>query len=83
MNLNYHAGAPGTAPTPDAVRGGDQQIWSGGVNWYPNSFVRFMLDWQQVRIDRLSPSAVTFVTPTGVQVGQRYHVVELRSQFAF
>jgi phosphate-selective porin OprO/OprP len=83
IDLNYHAGALGTAPGPDAVRGGDQRIWSGGVNWYPNSFVRFMLDYQDVNIDRLSPSAVTFVTPTGVQVGQHYHVIALRSQFAF
>ena len=42
-----------------------------------------MLDWQDVRINRLSPSAVTFSTPNGVQVGQHYHVVSLRSQFAF
>jgi phosphate-selective porin OprO/OprP len=83
IDLNYHAGALGTAPTPDAVRGGDQQIWTGGLNWYPNTFVKFMLDYQDVRIDRLSPSATSFQTPTGVEVGQHYHVVALRSQFAF
>jgi len=83
LDLNSHAGAPGTAPGADAVRGGDQRIWSGGVNWYPNSFVRFMLDWQDVKIERLSPSALTFSTPTGVEIGQHYHVVALRSQFAF
>ena len=83
INLNYHAGAAGTAPGADAVRGGDQQIWTGGLNWYPNSFAKFMLDYQDVRIDRLSPSAATFQTPNGAQIGQHYHVVELRSQFAF
>ncbi|THD60540.1 porin [Phenylobacterium sp.] len=83
IDLNYHAGALGTAPSPDAVRGGDQQIWTGGLNWYPNSFVKFMLDYQDVRIDRLSPSATSFQTPTGVEIGQHYHVVALRSQFAF
>ena len=83
VDLNYHAGAPGTAPVADAIRGGDQSIWSGGVNWYPNSVVRFMLDYQDVTIDRLSPSASAFSTPTGAQVGQHYHVVSFRSQFAF
>ena len=65
------------------MRGGDQAIWTGGLNWYPNNFVRFMLDYQDVTIRRLSPSAATFSTPTGAQIGQHYHVVALRSQFAF
>ncbi|THD61181.1 MAG: porin [Phenylobacterium sp.] len=83
IDLNYHAGAAGAAATADAVRGGDQAIWSGGLNWYPNSFVRFMLDYQDVTIHRLSPSATTFSTPVGAEIGQHYHVVALRSQFAF
>ncbi len=83
VDLNYHAGALGAAPTTDAVRGGEQKIWTGGLNWYPNSFVRFMLDYQDVTIDRLSPSAASFSTPAGAQIGQHYHVVDLRSQFAF
>ena len=82
-DLNYHAGALGSAPAADAVRGGEQKIWAGGVNWYPNGVVRFMLDYQDVRIERLSPSATTFATPTGVEVGQHYHAISLRSQFAF
>lgn len=83
VDLNYHEGAQGTAPAPDAVRGGEQTIWAAGLNWYPNSVVRFMLDYQDVHVDRLSPSATTFLTPAGVQVGQRYHAISLRSQFAF
>jgi phosphate-selective porin OprO/OprP len=83
IDLNYHAGALGAAPAADAVRGGEQRIMAGGLNWYPNSLVRFILDYQDVRIERLSPSAASFLTPTGVQVGQHYHVVSLRSQFAF
>ncbi|WP_370636328.1 OprO/OprP family phosphate-selective porin [Komagataeibacter sp. FNDCR2] len=27
-----------------AVRGGQQTVWSGGLNWYPNRHFRFMLD---------------------------------------
>lgn len=83
IDLNYHAGAMGAAPAADAVRGGEQKIWAGGVNWYPNGVVRFMLDYQDVRIERLSPSAATFATPNGVEIGQHYHAISLRSQFAF
>jgi phosphate-selective porin OprO/OprP len=83
IDLNYHAGASGTAPSPDAVRGGDQRIATAGINWYPNTFYRLMLDYQDVQIRRLSPSATTFQTPTGAQIGQNYHVIMLRTQFAF
>jgi phosphate-selective porin OprO/OprP len=83
LDLNYHAGASGTAPSVDAIRGGDQQIWTAGLNWYPNTFVRFMLDYQHVRIDRLSPNASVYQTPTGAQIGQAYDAIALRSQFAF
>jgi phosphate-selective porin OprO/OprP len=82
-DLNDHAGVAGSAPAADAVRGGEQEIWSAGLNWYPNSFVRFMLDYQDVTIHRLSPSATTFSTPVGAEIGQHYHVVAVRSQFAF
>ena len=83
MNLNYHAGAAGTAPAADAIRGGEQQIFSAGINWYPTPIVRFMLDYQHVRILRLSPSATAYLTPTGAPIGQSYNAVALRSQVAF
>jgi len=83
VDLNYHQGLAGTAPGADAVRGGEQRIMAVGLNWYPNTFVRFLLDYQDVRIRRLSPSAATFSTPAGAQIGQKYHAVSLRSQFAF
>lgn len=83
MNLNYHAGPAGTAPAADAIRGGEQQIFSAGLNWYPTPIARFMLDYQHVRIDRLSPSASAYATPAGAQIGQSYNAVALRSQVAF
>ncbi len=83
IDLNYHQGAAGAAQAADGVRGGDQRIVSAGINWYPNTFVKFMLDYQDVKIDRLSPSATTFSTPAGAQIGQSYHTVVLRTQFAF
>lgn len=83
MNLNYHAGAPGSAPAADAIRGGDQSIWSAGLNWYLNPVVRFMFDYQRVTINRLSPNASTYSTTTGAQIGQSYNAFAVRSQVAF
>ncbi len=75
LNLNYHAGAIGTAATPDAIRGGDQRIWSAGVNWYPNPVIRFMLDYQHVNVSRLNS--------TGGDLGATLDDVSLRLQLAF
>ena len=91
MNLNYHAGAAGAAlatTTPggsiaDGIRGGDQKIWTVGVNWYLNPVVRLMLDYEHVNIDRLSPNAAAYSTPVGAQIGQTYNVIAVRTQAAF
>ena len=83
LDLNYRPGALGTASSASTIRGGDEQNWTAGLNWYPNTFVRFMLDYQHVRIDRLSPNATLYQTPTGAQIGQSYNALALRSQFAF
>lgn len=89
MDLNFKPGAPGTLQTGSSIRGGDEQNLSAALNWYPNNVVRFMLDYQHVRIDRLSPATTTaaantiWFTPVGAEIGQNYDVFELRSQFAF
>jgi phosphate-selective porin OprO and OprP len=83
INLNYHAGAHGIAIPTDGVRGGHQKIAAAGVNWYLNSIARIMLDYQHVEIDRLSPSASTWLTPVGAEIGQKYSTAEARFQLAF
>jgi phosphate-selective porin OprO/OprP len=82
-DLNFNPGALGSAPATDAIRGGDQKIWSVGLNWYPNQVFHFMLDFDHVEIDRLSPNAAIYSTPVGAQIGQNYNVVAIRSQAAF
>lgn len=88
LDLNYRAGAPGTAPLASAVRGGDQQAFTLGLNWYPNNNVRLMADYQRVEVDRLSPGGAAFgagalTPPAGAQVGQDLNIWSIRTQYAF
>ena len=83
INLNYQPGAGGTAPGAAAIRGGEETNWTLGLNWYPNGITRFMLDYANVKIDRLSPNAANFQTTAGAQIGQSYNVLAGRAQFAF
>jgi phosphate-selective porin OprO/OprP len=76
VNLNWHEGAVGTAPSAGAVRGGEQKIATVGVNWYLNPDIRFMLDYSHVEIDRL-------VQTTGADLGQKFNTIALRSQLTF
>jgi phosphate-selective porin OprO/OprP len=82
-DLNDHAGAAGTAPSLFAIRGGDEQNISVDLNWFPNPVVKFMLDYEHVRIIRLSPNGAIYQTPVGAPIGQTYDAIGVRSQFAF
>ena len=89
MNLNYKPGAAGTYQTGSAIRGGEEQNITAGVNWYLNPVIRLMFDYQHVKIDRLSPAAnssaatTIWLAPKGAQIGQTYDVFAVRSQVAF
>lgn len=48
-NLDYDINSLVTA---DQVRGGDQQIYSAGLNFYPSYNLKFMFDWQNVDVRR-------------------------------
>lgn len=88
LDLNYLAGSPGTAPVASAIRGGEQEIFTLGLNWYVNSVLRFQAAWQDVSVDRLSPGGTAFgagtaTPPAGAQVGQDLNIYSLRTQYAF
>ena len=57
------------------VRGGEQTIWSVGLNWFPNPAVKLMFDFQDVSIDRLNAA--------GASLDQDYQSINIRSQVAF
>ncbi|MBV8799502.1 MAG: hypothetical protein JO208_06810 [Alphaproteobacteria bacterium] len=75
LDLNFDAGSPNTVAAPDAIRGGEQKIWTAGLNWYPNNAIRFMLDYQHTDASRLNSS--------GGDIGGRLDAVSLRAQMAF
>ncbi len=96
LDLNYNAGAPGTAavagtprnvgtngavlvtaptPTDGRIRGGRQEISTLGMNWYPNSNVKFQVQYEIVSVDKLNAA--------GQQQGQDLNILAARMQFAF
>ncbi|MDB5438979.1 MAG: hypothetical protein JWM33_1406 [Caulobacteraceae bacterium] len=74
-NLNYRQGVVGSAAPTGAVRGGEQKISTVGLNWFPNPTLKFMLDYQDVKVDRIGAG--------NAQVGQEYNAVAFRSQISF
>ena len=75
LDLNDHAGVAGVAAPLGGIRGGEQKISTVGLNWYPNSVVRFLLDYQWINVERLNAA--------GAHIDSDVNVVSLRSQFAF
>lgn len=87
LDLNFLSGGPGNPALPGAIRGGEQNILSLGVNWYLNNVVSVSAAYRNVEVRRLSPGGNTFVagsTPAaGTQVGQDLDIWSLRTQYAF
>jgi phosphate-selective porin OprO/OprP len=48
MDLEY---LPGPASATGGVAGGAQNVWSVGLNWYPNETLRFMLDYDNIQVN--------------------------------
>ncbi|MCC7266829.1 MAG: porin [Caulobacteraceae bacterium] len=87
IDLDYRAGIAGSAPAADAVRGGEQNVWSLGLNWYLNTVLSLQAAYRRVEVDRLSPGGTAFgagaTPPAGAQVGQDLDILSLRTQYAF
>ncbi|HXZ67687.1 MAG TPA: porin [Alphaproteobacteria bacterium] len=72
VDLNYRKGVAGAATAAGGIRGGEQSIWTAGINWYPNNALRFLLNYQRDQIRRLSSA--------GAQAGQSLDAISLRLQ---
>lgn len=59
----------------ERVRGGRQEVWAAGLNWYPNSTVKFMIDYNHIDVERMNAA--------GLPLDQVVQTLNLRSQFAF
>ena len=77
MDLDSDTNDGEPAASTGGVFGGVQQVYSVGVNWYPNDFLRFQLQFSHVDVDRRAASNGT------TQVGQNFEDIALRSQLAF
>jgi hypothetical protein len=64
INLNDRF-TPGVVPSPrsNAVGGGQQTVDAVGLNWYPNSNVRFLFDYLHGKIDKRFSTAAAAVLP--------------------
>lgn len=92
VDLNFREGLPNLAAPVGSVRGGDEEIWTVGLNWYLNANLRTSLNYFIVDVDRLNPAGPGNLTPFGAapgtppngrQIGQDYEAIALRTQFAF
>jgi phosphate-selective porin OprO and OprP len=92
LDLDFHSGAADTGATADAIRGGLQDIWTFGVNWYINTNVKLMINWLHIDVDRLNPAGAgnllpfgptPSTPPLGVQIGQDLDIYGLRTQYSF
>lgn len=88
LNLNDHEGVAGSALPAGGMRGGKQDIATLGLNWYPNTALKFALQLQNTQVSRIGDNitpgspAGTVATPNFNQ-NQRFNTVAFRSQIAF
>jgi phosphate-selective porin OprO and OprP len=91
-DLNFNEGDAGAAPLLGAIRGGEQDIFALGVNWYLNNNFKLLLNYLMIDVERLNPAgpgntapfgAGAATPPIGVEIGQDLDVFALRTQFSF
>ena len=75
IDLNYHEDM---STANGGIRGGEQDIWTIGVNWYANNAIRLSANYLFIDIDRLSGASAPFT-----DVGQDIQAVGFRTQVAF
>ena len=74
LDDNFQTGVAVRAGS-NGVGGGRQTVYAVGVNWYPNTNMRFMLDYLHGVINKGSS--------TGSELGGNFDALALRTQIAF
>lgn len=84
LDLNWREGSVGQtlAQAPvGGVRGGEQSIWTFGLNWYPNNVVTMRFNYLIADVNKLG-----FIDTGGSaslqQIGQTFHAFGMRLQFS-
>lgn len=63
--------------TSTGIAGGKQQVYAFGLNWYPSTNLRFMLNYIHAKDDKLTAPV------NGSEAGATTDAIAVRSQFAF
>jgi phosphate-selective porin OprO/OprP len=71
LNSNVVPGVPQSVT--GGIYGGKQQIGAVALDWYPNDWIRFMLQFQYVDVNKLNSAGK-------VQIGQKFETLALRAQ---
>jgi phosphate-selective porin OprO/OprP len=75
LDLNWHAGAPRTTCAGGSfgcIRGGEEKIWTFGLNWYLSNNVKIQFDYMAIDVNKLNAS--------GQQIGQVLGAIGTRLQ---
>ncbi len=72
----------------NGVAGGEQNIYTIGLNWYVNRNVRFMVNYLHGTIAKYSGAATAAVPPlpafpVGTDIGAKFDALAMRTQIAF
>jgi phosphate-selective porin OprO/OprP len=74
LNSDVVPGAPQSVT--GGVYGGKQQIGAAALSWYPNDWLRFILQFQYVDVNKLNSAGTT-------QIGQKFETLALRAEAAW
>jgi len=79
LTSKFHSGLALSAQ-PNAVNGGKQTSFTAGLNWYPNSYMRFMLNYIHADVDKKNSGSSGVL---GSQIGATMDAIALRTQVAW
>jgi len=84
VDLNDNAGVSGAPLPTGGMRGGNQRVYTAEVAWYPNSALKFAVQYQNVDVARLGtiPAGFGHGILNNVDIGQAFNTVAFRAQVA-